>query len=135
MVQNKRFWNLEPQKSFIFYNKVLFRVLMKFCTNFGQFAWTKVNKMKPRAILGSKIPYFQSKSYPSSNLGKYLLNIYRHLIRIRQYSTEINQRLQYCITLSGHKQNAMVIKYLNICCEWTFRSKVGCHVVNKSKFA
>jgi hypothetical protein len=44
------------QIDFVFDCKVSFQVLMKFDTKFGPFVRTKVNEMKPRAILCSKYP-------------------------------------------------------------------------------
>jgi hypothetical protein len=40
--------------------------------------------------------------------------MYRHYSRIRQYSTESNERLQSCIALYDYEQNVMVINNIKL---------------------
>jgi hypothetical protein len=63
-------------KTFVFDQRVSFKVSAKSGTNFGLFARTVVNEMKPMGILCSKMLYFQSYSHPPMTLNK---NVQKHI--------------------------------------------------------
>ncbi len=73
-----------------------------------------MKEIKPRAIVCSKRPDFQSKSYQPPILNDYLAKLYWHFSRIIWYSRESSIGLQSCTAFYSCKQNADIINEIKL---------------------